>query len=83
MRKPTRKLAKTARVAASAMMATGLTFSMTLGTAHAADSQVSETHRYRSRQSCSTYNRMLWTGSQWTSQHLTGPLKSTGRNHGL
>ena len=42
MRKPTRKLAKTARAAASAMMATGLMFSMTLGTAHAADSQVSE-----------------------------------------
>lgn len=42
MRKPTRKLAKTARVAASAMMATGLMFSTSLGTARAADSQVSE-----------------------------------------
>lgn len=42
MRKPTRKLAKTARVAASAMMATGLMFSTSLGTARAADPQVSE-----------------------------------------
>ena len=42
MRRRTRKLAKTARVAASAMMATGLMFSTSLGTARAADSQVSE-----------------------------------------